>query len=629
MLRIEQQLSDLSAGYDYLYEGLKTYLMLGDPAHFDADTVSAWVGLDWDQNLSRRLQADQLQQLRGHLDALLGAMPMALPMPLEGNLIASVRDYLQRVPLADRVYQRLRRTQLDSDLPEFRIIDGAGRDAPLVFVRRSGEALSTGIPGFYTARGYRDAFLGQSSLIGAQLTAESWVMGKEFSTADSVTDLLALSDQVRQLYLVDYARQWEDLLADIDITPFTGVQQATEVLRVSSGPASPIRMLLQAVDRQTSLSRVEAQPAAVGEQISGGLSAVKRKLASLIGESGTAAVTTAAGPSTNLVEQKFERLNGLVRGGDGGAAPIDNVIALLDEAFVLMNSIASASGRGETAVQVARDQAGGTLGRIKLEAQRQPPPLSRWLQALAQGGSGVALGDARAHLNDLWRGDVQQRCREATSGRYPFDPAAGAEIGLDDFGRLFSSGGLLDQFFNEQLRPFVDTTRKPWSWRGEGSRKLGISDAVLVQFQRAGEIRDAFFATGGPTPRVSFQLKPLAMDATISQFLLAIDGQTLTYSHGPARPSALQWPGPDGVGQAHMQISPAAPDGRSSVSIDGPWAFFRLLDRAALEPTGMPEQFRLRFDIGGRVTDYELRAGSARNPFNLNALRRFRCPGKL
>jgi len=200
---------------------------------------------------------------------------------------------------------------------------------------------------------------------------------------------------------------------------------------------------------------------------------------------------------------------------------------------------------------------------------------------------------------------------------------------LDDFGLLFSSGGLLDQFFNEQLRPFVDSTRRPWRWRGDASRKLGMSDAVLVQFQRASEIRDAFFPSGGPKPRVSFQLKPLSMDSAISQFLLSIDGQTLTYSHGPIRPGALQWPGPDGVGQAHMQISPAAADGRSSVSIDGPWALFRLLDRSALDPTGVPEHFRVRFDVGGRAAVYELRAGSARNPFNLNSLHRFRCPGKL
>jgi type VI secretion system protein ImpL len=156
-----------------------------------------------------------------------------------------------------------------------------------------------------------------------------------------------------------------------------------------------------------------------------------------------------------------------------------------------------------------------------------------------------------------------------------------------------------------------------------------MSDGVLAQFQRASEIRDAFFASGGSTPRVSFQLKPLAMDAQISQFLLAIDGQTVSYSHGPARPTALQWPGPDGVGQAHMQISPPAPNGRSSVNLDGPWAFFRLLEQSALQPTGVPEHFRVQFQIGGRKTDYELRAGSARNPFNLGALHRFRCPGSL
>ena len=33
---------------------------------------------------------------------------------------------------------------------------------------------------------------------------------------------------------------------------------------------------------------------------------------------------------------------------------------------------------------------------------------------------------------------------------------------LDDFARLFAPGGLIDGYFNTQLRPYVDTSGKVW-----------------------------------------------------------------------------------------------------------------------------------------------------------------------
>ena len=65
----------------------------------------------------------------------------------------------------------------------------------------------------------------------------------------------------------------------------------------------------------------------------------------------------------------------------------------------------------------------------------------------------------------------------------------------DDFARLFGPGGLLDDFFQKKLAPYVDTTVKPWQFRQLGDASLGDS-ASLIQFQRAAEIRSVFFGGG-------------------------------------------------------------------------------------------------------------------------------------
>lgn len=65
--------------------------------------------------------------------------------------------------MAQRVYDRVKRQRLPKDVPDFRISDAAGRDAPLVFARKSGKPLTDPLSGFFTYRGYREVFLTASS----------------------------------------------------------------------------------------------------------------------------------------------------------------------------------------------------------------------------------------------------------------------------------------------------------------------------------------------------------------------------------------------------------------------------------------------------------------------------------
>jgi type VI secretion system protein ImpL len=91
----------------------------------------------------------------------------------------------------------------------------------------------------------------------------------------------------------------------------------------------------------------------------------------------------------------------------------------------------------------------------------------------------------------------------------------------------------------------------------------------------------------------------------------------------------LNWPKAGGGGQTRIQISPPAPSGRSAISEDGPWALFKMLDKADIQPTGQPDRFLVTFQIEGRTATFELRASSVYNPFRLQALERFECSERL
>ena len=98
----------------------------------------------------------------------------------------------------------------------------------------------------------------------------------------------------------------------------------------------------------------------------------------------------------------------------------------------------------------------------------------------------MRVGSQRAQINAKLGSDVVPNCRQMLSGRYPYDRASRQDVNLNDFGRLFGPGGVLDGFFNAQLRPFVDTARRTWRWRPGFSGSAG----TLRQFQRAQRIRE-------------------------------------------------------------------------------------------------------------------------------------------
>jgi type VI secretion system protein ImpL len=632
MARMEEQLRRGDQNLELLHETLKVYLMLGDHERFDPESVEAWVLLDWQQTLPRDLGAERRADLEGHLSALVANFPETLPVPLDQAVIAHARATLGRVPLAARVYARIKMSAPSRQVPEFRVADVVGRDAAVAFARKSGEPLTKGVPGLYTVKGYRQAFQPQVPLVAADLLKEGWVVGAESLETLDLQKARQFETDVRELYFKDYVKHWEGLLADLDVVGFTSLRQGVDVLAVLGGRDSPMKKLLTAVAAETTLEDPAAGKAAVqvAEAAATAAGGVTGRLAQILkgAASESDKVLPAPAAAGTLVDQRFADLHRLVK-ADGGAAPIDGVIGLFDEAYVQLNAVSGALDRGATALDAASQQgAGAALAKLKTAASRQPAPLAAWMKSVADNSAGLTLGSARSHVTAVWNTQVLPFCQRATAGRYPFTRGSSQDVTLDDFARLFGPGGLIDAFFQKYLNAFVDTTQKTWQWRVAGDAGLGTSPAVLVQFQHAAEIKEAFFS-GGATPSTRFQLRPISMDATIERFSMDLDGQQVAYSHGPARASALVWPGPAGAGQVTIEMSPPAVTGSSAVTYNGPWAWFRLLDQSRIQPLGQPEEFRVTFSLGGRSAVFSLLANSVSNPFRLPALGAFSCPEKL
>ncbi len=153
---------------------------------------------------------------------------------------------------------------------------------------------------------------------------------------------------------------------------------------------------------------------------------------------------------------------------------------------------------------------------------------------------------------------------------------------------------------------------------------MGISTSNLRQFERAAHIRDTFF-TGGNQPAVTFSLKPSYLDASISRFMLDLDGQKITYRHGPARTTKMDWPAPDATGRVSILFEDL--NGKNATHTEeGPWAWFRLLDKMDVKETQQADRFMISFTKDGHTARFELRASSIINPFRMSDLEEFQCP---
>nr|WP_218178324.1 type VI secretion system membrane subunit TssM [Pseudomonas gingeri] len=620
LTRVEEQLHG-GGNSDFLYEGLKAYLMLADNEHYDPEFIKAWIALDWDRSLPRDLPPEQRLALGEHLKALFERRPPNAR--LDERLIDDLRRQLQQLPVAQRVYDRVKRQKLPEGVPDFRLNEAAGRDAALVFSRKSGKPLGDPLSGFFTARGYREAFLLSSLSQAGTLAEEQWVLGRDQAEQQNVASLAA---DVRRLYFQDYLRQWDALLADIDFVPITSVAQAADVLRVISGPTSPLKKLLVAVARETDLQQEERLLAAQGKKVDSGVDQIKQRLGSMLGQE-QAAGTAPAAAGEDPVSAHFAELNALVNKGEGEPAAIDGLLADMNALYVQVSAMVGASG--DALLGEAKNQASAAAARVSLTAERQPPLVQGLVKSVVSSTTNSMMGGVRNQLNAAWTSEVVNVYRQSLSGRYPLASGSARDATLDDFGQFFGVGGVMDNYFRKYLQPYVDTSAATWRWQPGAAQKLGIAPGVLQTFQRAASIRDAFFRSGGTQPIVRFELKPVAMDASITQFLLDLDGQQISYDHGPSRPVAMQWPNPGSIGVVRLSISPPSATGRSGITLDGPWAWFRLLEQSDLDAGNSPDRFNLRLRVDGASISYELRANSAFNPFKSRVLSGFSLPERL
>ncbi|CAO4176415.1 type VI secretion system membrane subunit TssM [Methylorubrum aminovorans] len=653
IFRLEEQLEANRNNPGFLYEALKVYLMIGSrpEAPPDRELVIAWMRRDWAENLFPGAgYAKGRELLEDHLRAMIDLEDGApLLVSVNQSLVEDCQRALARLSIAERAYELLKSDARAASQRDWTVQRAGGPDTSLVFeVVGGGDLDRVRVPFFFTYDGFFEAFIDRFGDVAEAADRDRWVLGPAGEQQAYTAQYGSLFADLLKLYARDFVPAWRQALTKLKMRPLLSDKPRYLALQAVAAPTSPLRQILESLRDETQLTRersgdngkgetaaerakavigraaTDAAGRAVANRLPSGLSSTAASLGRLGTEGGTEgnrfAVPSNEAPGANI-EANFRAFHVLLE-GDLGRRAADQLIASLNE---IKNAALSALNPAEAA------QANNILvtqaRSLRALAARFPPPFEPMIRGVANEFEGSATGAAVSQVAQSLGEQVIRDCQQIVTNRYPFVRTSDRETPIADFARLFGPGGIFDRYFAQNLAARADRTRPQWAWRQDDQVARSFSAGTLREFQRAAEIRDAFFPTGGNMPAFAFAVTPLTLSADVSKARLDVNGTTLETQQGINAPVTMQWPGPAGLGRTAITLDFGYGTQPIVVEKSGAWSLFRMLDTGSVLKQG--DNVVASFVVGGRQLSYQINVSALTNPFVLPALREFRCPSGL
>ncbi|MEM9552032.1 MAG: type VI secretion system membrane subunit TssM [Pseudomonadota bacterium] len=610
---------------EFLLGALKTYQMMTGLAPYDAEFVGTW----WVDTLPEFAPIDAFPTDASLAHQLAAFDRMSLEedrIAPDNALVVQALESVCTVPIAVRAYRSLMSQPEVAGLDDWIPAEHGGPNSARIFERLSGKTLRIGLPGAFTYDGFHTVILPIVPEVAAEIALDRAVFAGGCAESAEISDTELQKDMLK-LYYEDFIAQWDSLLRDIRLSPITDLQVASRNLKDLSAEDSALKRLLAEVVSETYLTRPPEESGGSGNDKAqkGILKAATKKLGKFgkMAKKGAKLASGGGGETTELpgeaVSRHFLPIRGMVQEVDGLPPMLGDVELALT---ALSNEIQTVlAGPSPEQTLLARGGLPQLIGAVANVAATLPDPMDDWIASIAGETVDITTDAVIRQLDARWRADVLPFCTSATAGRYPFDPSSAIDVNTLDFARLFGSGGLFDTFINDTLGQYIDTATRPWQWRQD----FGLDPAVLAPYERARAIRDALFP-GGAGPVMAFSLEPKDLSPNASRVTLNVDGQNLTYFNSATRPAPMTWPGPDQTNMVTLTFAPVDGSAEIVTSEIGSWALLRLIRKGRLSSTQFPELFKLRLGARNFVADFDLRANSVVNPFDLEIFSNFSCP---
>jgi type VI secretion system protein ImpL len=438
------------------------------------------------------------------------------------ELVTATRKKLQIFPPIWRYYKR-RVTEVSKTVE-----DKTGVMTTEAILTRNGADTTFvegnyAVPGAYTAEGYplMKAAINEAD---QKLSEDDWVMGetgkKEIA---KTTDAGKLEDR----YHRDYADRWRDFVKGVNVKPYKNKEDAADALQSFSSANSPMKVLLNEINRNTNLS---------ANSEAGGwwdwLMSRFRK-----------SQTAQTGGGTQ-VEKEFRPLVGFIGTKEQAEnAPIEKYHGEIGKVYNRFNGISADQFKA-----IAQELAAEKDDRLKLQSSETQ--IANFIKGFNDSLSAQALasllqeplGNLKAllgagekdQLKKTWTDQILGEAKEIEKG-FPFEDSQ-TESDLNDLKTFLNPiDGKLSMFYKERLNKYFEESNG--QLKPKETSDVKFSDEFVAYLNNAFNLRKALFGTN-PTPKFEYEFRLNSVkDALIE---VKIDGQTIT-SEGTAS-SKLSFP---------------------------------------------------------------------------------------
>ncbi len=575
---MEDQLQQPQTDTHYLYRLLNAYLLLDTQRPEKEQGIVRWLQSYADEVL--HCSQEQQQRLLTHVKNLnVPSLPRyAINHALLEAPRAQLLDNLSEPELAMLILQSKHDTKIANPLaavnlqPIFRV-SSLNKTMPLLYNKQELELVYTTLV----------KQVAQETLEG------NWVLGKK--TAPAEVSLKQVQAYVKNLYLSAYMQWWQTQLQQLRPEKLSTFAQAIDTLHtLANTQHSVLRDIIGVTREQTHIPSVN---------------------------------------QTLYAHPTFLAFNNLLEPDTEQATLFQQIQQQLGKSANYIDNIAHARDPDKAAFVASRaymlNETTSPLNELLLLADRTPSPLGDWLRAWAQDSWALVLGHSKAHINSMWQTNVLPFYQQHLFNRYPLFASSKQDINLAEFNAFFSPIGMLHNFFQDYIKPFLDTKEARWENKTIDGVGLDLSRNVLELFMRGNVITHMFFPDKTDTTKVAFTLQPMQLGSQVKSIDFKVSQDAFTDYPDSSVSHSVIWPSR----MAHAGLVFHLTNEPDGLTIDekGDWALFRALQHAQLIPNNDdPSEYQLYFGEQGYNSRYRLHTPALVNAFMPGILDHFRCP---
>ena len=180
------------------------------------------------------------------------------------------------------------------------------------------------------------------------------------------------------------------------------------------------------------------------------------------------------------------------------------------------------------------------------------------------------LDHAILAVKQHWQDHVFRFYQKNLESYYPINPV-GNDVPIDMFIHFFQLSGALWQFFDQDIRPFLNA---PGCFSVSAYFKDKMREIKPLLYSLLA-IRKQFSNAAGAVA-LTFDLRPIAVGNMFKRVTLTIDDMRMHYAHGPTRRFIYRWPN-ESVDKKVQLVCEDFKGNRQQLLIHGPWAWFKFL----------------------------------------------------